>query len=89
MWGFWKGGPAVLSENLVMGLMGVLAKLSFRAFRLPAGGGGSCDQLFKRRRAERGGDKRDKGGGRQTSMQQRPRRRVTGPRPGPPSSALI
>lgn len=36
MWGFWKGGPAVLSVNLVMGLMGGLAKFSFRALRLPA-----------------------------------------------------
>lgn len=35
MWGFWKGGPAVFSVNLVMGLMGGLAKFSFRALRLP------------------------------------------------------
>lgn len=35
MWGFWKGGPAVLSVNLVMGLIGGLAKFSFRALRLP------------------------------------------------------
>lgn len=35
MWGFWKGGPAVFSVNLVMGLTGGLAKFSFRALRLP------------------------------------------------------
>lgn len=39
MWGFWKGGPAVFSVNLVMGLIGGLAKLSFRALRLPVGRG--------------------------------------------------
>lgn len=38
MWGFWKGGPAVLSVNLAVGLMGGLAKFSFRALRLPEGG---------------------------------------------------
>lgn len=38
MCGFWKGGPAVLSVNLVVGLIGGLAKFSFRALRLPAGG---------------------------------------------------
>lgn len=38
MCGFWKGGPAVLSVNLVVGLMGGLAKFSFRALRLPGGG---------------------------------------------------
>lgn len=36
MCGFWKGGPAVFSVNLVMGLIGGLAKFSFRALRLPA-----------------------------------------------------
>lgn len=35
MCGFWKGGPAVFSVNLVMGLIGGLAKFSFRALRLP------------------------------------------------------
>lgn len=37
MCGFWKGGPAVFSVNLVMGLIGGLAKFSFRALRLPVG----------------------------------------------------
>lgn len=36
MCGFWKGGPAVFSVNLAMGLIGGLAKFSFRALRLPA-----------------------------------------------------
>lgn len=35
MCGFWKGGPAVFSVNLVVGLIGGLAKFSFRALRLP------------------------------------------------------
>lgn len=35
MCGFWNGGPAVFSVNLVVGLIGGLAKFSFRALRLP------------------------------------------------------
>lgn len=38
MCGFWKGGPAVFSVNLVIGLIGGLAKFSFRALRLPERG---------------------------------------------------
>lgn len=37
MWGFWKGGPAVFSVNLVVDLIGGLAKFNFKALRLPEG----------------------------------------------------
>lgn len=40
MCGFWKGGPAVFRVNLVVGLMGGLAKFSLRALRLPERGEG-------------------------------------------------
>lgn len=35
MWGFWNGGPAVFRVNLVVGLIGGLAKFNFSALRLP------------------------------------------------------
>lgn len=59
MWGFWKGGPAVLSVNLVMGLMGGFAKFSFRALRLPAERGDGHVTAPTRRRA--GAMRRDDG----------------------------
>lgn len=37
MCGFWKGGPVEFRANLVAGLIGGLAKFSFRALRLPSG----------------------------------------------------
>lgn len=47
MCGFWKGGPAVFSVNLVVGLIGGLAKFSFRALRLPEQEKKrSCDQIL-------------------------------------------
>ena len=58
----------MLSVNLVMGLIGGLAKFSFRALRLPArGGDGHVTTGGKRAGAVRR-DKRDKGDDGQASL---------------------
>lgn len=48
MWGFWNGGPAVLRVNLVVGLIGGLAKFNFSALRLPDRGEAEFVRLHTR-----------------------------------------